>query len=110
MVLETLENLAQASAATEFKDEALKYYEDYLDRLYDSNDDDIREKEAAILFKMSKVHEQMGDLEAQLNKLHKATKLLQSDSMSPSAMDLDHQIQIKLRSARYTLEKEEYNW
>lgn len=108
-MLKVLENLADACAAAGQGGHALKYFTEYLERLYERGES-AYEKQAAIHFKMSKIHRTQKDLEPQLQKLHLAVKILRSAELSAAGKDLEHEIQVDLRRARQALEMEELNY
>ena len=103
-VLGTLESLAHACSLSEHEDHALKYYNECLERLYEQ-DDDNREHQASIMFKMSKIHHQLQDIESQMEKLHIASRILQADTNSPAGTELERQIESEMTLARQTLRK-----
>ena len=112
-VLATFGTLADACVCANHGTVALKYYEEILERLNERDEDDSRLQEAVILHKMSKIHKQHGDLQSELTKLQRASRVLRLDSrtsMSKQAEDLDHVIQVDLREARQTLEAKELQW
>jgi hypothetical protein len=105
----TLESLAHACSLSEHEDHALKYYNESLERLYEQ-DEDNRERQALIMFKMSKIHQNLGELEAQFEKLHLASKILQADRNSPKGMTLERQIEAEMARVRQTLQKQGREW
>jgi hypothetical protein len=107
-VMSTLDCLAEVCTVANHEPHALKYYTEYLDRLYEQ--DAATEPQATTLFKMSKVHSKQNDLESQLNKLHLAVKTLRSDTMTKEGKELERHIQVDLRLARQELEKQELEW
>lgn len=105
----TLESLAHACSLSDHEDHALKYYNESLERLYEQ-DEDNREHQALIMFKMSKIHDNLGDLESRLEKLHLASKILQADRNSPQGVDLERQIRAEMAQVRQTLDREGRDW
>ena len=108
-MLKVLESLAEASTGAKDYDDALKYYTEYLERLYD-REDSSNEQQAAIHFKMAKIHGIESDIERQLQKLHVAMKILRSGKLTAAGKDLEHDIQVEFRRARQALEMEELNF
>eukprot|EP00429_Kryptoperidinium_foliaceum_P011170 CAMPEP_0176002930 /NCGR_PEP_ID=MMETSP0120_2-20121206/906_1 /TAXON_ID=160619 /ORGANISM="Kryptoperidinium foliaceum, Strain CCMP 1326" /LENGTH=846 /DNA_ID=CAMNT_0017335545 /DNA_START=162 /DNA_END=2703 /DNA_ORIENTATION=- len=98
-VVTTLESLARACTLSGHRDHALKYYNECLERLYEI-DEDNREEQARIMFLMSGVHESMGDMESQIEKLQLASKVLRLDEISREGADLEYQIVEKLAQVR----------
>lgn len=87
----------------------MKYYNEYLERLHETGED-TWEKQASILVKMSRIHKQMKDIEAQLNKLHIASKLLRMDTLTETGQDLEHEIQSEMRQARRECDELGLDW
>jgi flavorubredoxin len=109
-VMSTLDSLADTCAAANHGPLGLKYYNEILERFHDQEEESKLE-EAVIFYKMSKIHKQANDLESQLTKLHFASKvLLMEDSMTNERKQLEHQIQVDIRSARKEFEEQELQW
>lgn len=100
-VVGTLESLAHACSLSDHEDHALKYYNECLERLYEQ-DEDNREHQALIMYKMSRVHQNLRDPESRFEKLLLASKVLQADGNSPQGMDLQRRIDTELAQARQT--------
>lgn len=99
-VMGTLESLAHACSLSGHEDHALKYYNEALERLYEQ-DEDNREHQASIMFKMSRVHGYLKDTEAQLEKLILASKILRGiDELSPKGADLSNQVNTETAEVR----------
>lgn len=96
----SLESLARACGLSGHEDHALKYYDEYLERLYEMEDEN-REEQSRIMYEMSKLHGAMGDRASQAEKLHVAAKLLRIDGeVSPEAAALEHEILEELKHVR----------
>jgi tetratricopeptide (TPR) repeat protein len=121
-VLSTLDSLADACGAANHGNHALKYYNELLERLHDQDDEDGSNErvlqEAIILYKMSRAHLASKDLDSQLSKLQLASKLLRTTDNESSnnsndakqRQQLEHQVQVDMRLARQSLEKQELEW
>jgi len=105
----TLESLALACSLSDHEDHALKYYNECLERLYEQ-DDDRREQQATIMYKMSKIHGNLDDRESQEEKLHLALKILRVDTISPEGEDLAHQLEQEIEQLRRELDQHAPEW
>jgi len=131
-VLSTLDNLADSCANSGHAVDALKYYNMVLERFQVAGGSRPTSKkrlraEAVLLYKMSRVHRQRNDREAQLEKLKLALRAIRAYANSSSSssaggssggsgggkahMDtLERRIQYDIRDCREQLEKEELKW
>ena len=57
------------------------------------------------MFKMSKIHQNLGEAESRFEKLHLASKILQADRNSPRGMDLQRQIESEMAQARHIYDR-----
>ncbi len=100
-VMGTLESLAHACSLCDQEEQALRYYNECLERLYEQ-DGDTREHQASIMVKMSRIHHNLGDAEAHMEKLHLASKILRAtERLSPEGSDLFDQIKTETAEARH---------
>jgi len=120
-VLSTLDNLADSCASSGHAVEALKYYNMILDRFRVQGTQRSSQKgiraEAVLLYKMSRVHRQRNDREAQLDMLKLALRAIRAHSelgnsggTSRRNDTLERRIQYDIRSCREQLEKDELKW
>jgi tetratricopeptide (TPR) repeat protein len=99
-VMGTLESLARACGLAGHHDHGIKYYDEYLERLYDMQDEN-REEQARIMYEMSKLYGKSGDLASQAEKLQVASKVLRLDGeISPQGGALEYEILEQLQYVR----------
>lgn len=111
-VLSTLDNLADSYANSGHAVEALRTYNMILERFRVGDRPDnlkMSRAEAVLLYKISRVHRQQNDRQAQLDNLKLALRALRAypDSGSDS---LERRIQYDIRACREQLEKGELKW
>jgi tetratricopeptide (TPR) repeat protein len=149
-VLSTLDNLADSCANSGQTGDALKYYSMVLERFKavtrsgggsggsgsgnNNSSENVPRAEAVLLYKMSRVHRQRNDREAQLSALKLALRAVRAQPLpppppaptSPQAFHggrhdrdddqhrqvdtLERRIQYDIRTCREQLEKEELEW
>jgi tetratricopeptide (TPR) repeat protein len=114
-VLSTLDNLADSCANSGNATDALKYYNMVLGRFRaggGNNSIKLHRAEAVLLYKMSRVHRQQNDREAQLDSLKIALQAIRqhSQSMDGRTDTLERRIHYDIRACREQLEKEELKW
>jgi tetratricopeptide (TPR) repeat protein len=147
-VLSTLDNLADSCANSGQTGDALKYYSMVLERFKavtrsgggsggsgsNNSSENVPRAEAVLLYKMSRVHRQRNDREAQLSALKLALRAVRAQPLpppppaptSPPAFHggrhdrdddqhrqvdtLERRIQYDIRTCREQLEKEELEW
>lgn len=115
-VLSTIDNLADSCANSGNASDALKYYNLVLGRFRagGSGDDSKRlhRAEAVLLYKISRVHRQQSDLQAQLNILKLALQAIRqySASLNGRTDTLERRIHYDIRACRERYEKEELKW
>jgi len=99
-----LENLARACSLAGHDDHGIKYYDEYLERLYEMQDEN-REEQARIMYEMSKLHGRTGDTTSQTEKLLVASKLLRIDGeISAEGAELEYTILQELKDVRRHVE------
>jgi len=87
----------------------LKYYNEGLERLYEQ-DEDNREHQASIMFKMSRIHGSLQDIEAQLEKLILASKILRGvDELSAKGAELSNQVNAEMAEVRRVAQRRGVN-
>jgi tetratricopeptide (TPR) repeat protein len=147
-VLSTLDNLADSCANSGQTADALKYYSMVLERFKavtrsgggngsgntttnSGGSESVPRAEAVLLYKMSRVHRQRNDREAQLSALKLALRAVRAQPPPPPASPppspshggrhdhddphrpvdaLERRIQYDIRTCREQLEKEELEW
>jgi tetratricopeptide (TPR) repeat protein len=113
-VLSTLDNLADSCVNSGHAVDALKYYNMLLDRFRvggRGDNEKLLRAEAVLLYKMSRVHRQRNDREAQLDSLKLALRALRSEKGKNKSQDtLERRIQYDIRECRELLEKEQLKW
>lgn len=113
-VLSTLDNLADACSSSGQATEALRYYNMVLERFRAGgkpSSQKVLRAEAVLLYKMSRVHRQRNDREAQLDMLKLALRSVRAYSNLSSQKDtLERRIQYDIRACREQLEKEDLKW
>lgn len=114
-VLSTLDNLADSCANCGNSSDALKYYNEVLGRFRANDGSDSKRRhraEAVLLYKMSRVHKQQNDREAQLNSLKLALQSIRqhSECQNGRTDTLERRIHYDIRACREQLEKEELKW
>lgn len=99
-VMGTLESLARACGLSGHDDHGIKYYDEYLERLYEMQDEN-REEQARIMYDMSKLYGKLGDRSSQAEKLQVAAKLLRIDGeISAEGAELEYMILEELKHVR----------
>lgn len=112
-VLSTLDNLADSCANSGAASDSLKYYGLILERFRTQNKTNkgIR-AEAVLLYKMSRVHRQRSDREAQIHTLQEALKAVQAyqqsvgDEANGEMDPLERHILYEIRLCREDQEKQ----
>lgn len=121
-VLSTLDILADSYANSGRAAEALQYYNMVLGRFRDqgrnsssSSSSKLLRAEAILLYKMSRVHRQRGDIESQLETLKSALTAVRMQAQSGASLaqgtdTLERRIQCDVRACREEMEKNDLKW
>lgn len=115
-VLSTLDNLADSYANSGHAVEALRTYNMILDRFrVASRSDNVKmlHAEAVLLFKMSRVHQQQNDREAQLDSLKLALRSIQAYDKAQGSQhpdSLERRIQYDIKVCREQMEASDLKW
>lgn len=115
-VLSTMDILADSYANSGQAEASLKYYNMILERFRvtgPTGSKKVLRAEAVLLYKMSRVHSQRNDREAQLDTLKlslRSIRLYSSTSEDGQTDPLERRIQSDIRECRESLEKNQLKW
>jgi tetratricopeptide (TPR) repeat protein len=112
-VLSTMDNLADSYANNGQAVDALNTYDAILERFRQegqSTGKKMYRAEAVLLFKMSRVHQQRIDRDAQLDALKLALRAIRGFSNGEAPDSLERRIQQDIRACREQIEKDQLKW